>query len=59
MSQRIPQPSKGPAARPPRPAPSSLSISLARLLQTVAARRRLLAERMPQSSQEGEHQAGR
>lgn len=61
MAPHTPQPSNGPAPRPPRPAPplgGSLSISLTRFLETVAARRRLLADHMPQPSQEAERQAG-
>lgn len=44
---------------PARPLGGSLSISLTRFLETVSARRRLLADHMPQPSPEVEHPAGR
>ena len=56
MATRNPDPSDRPILRQPRPA-RPLSMSLTRLLETVAARRRLLAERMPQPSQESEGRA--
>jgi len=61
MAQRNPHPNTRPIplqSQAGRPLGGSLSISLTRFLETVAARKRLLAERMPQASPDAEHQAG-
>ncbi len=59
MAQRNPHPNTRPLQpQAARPLGGSLSISLTRFLETVAARKRLLAERMPQPSPDAERQAG-